>query len=135
MSSKLTPKKVHTGSKRNVGKVSELIIDFGRPLLDAMGKPRRIDDLRSAMELTSLCWNFPVLQRAGGEQVAEMRRHFDGKVHAMPEPVRSILVQMLESRESEYAHVPFLVRVEVRGTTLKDCRIFAEAREPEPARS
>jgi hypothetical protein len=130
VSSKLTPKKVNTGGKRNVGKLSDLIIEFAKPLLDAMGKPRRLADLTSLMDLASLCWNLPVLQRTGGEQVAGMRRHFDDKVNAMPEPVRSILVQMLERRESEYGHVPFLARVEVRGTTLENCRIYAEARQP-----
>lgn len=114
-------------------KVSDLLLEFARPLLDAMGKPRRIDDLRSAIELASLCWNLPVLQRTGGDKEAGMRRDFDQKVHAMPDPVRSILLQMLDSREDRYGDVPFLVRAEVRGTALEDCRVCAEARDaPSP---
>lgn len=94
-----------------------------------MGKPRRIEDLKSAMELASLCWNLPVLERSGRAKERAMRRDFDVKVEAMPDPVRSILVQMLESRHAVYGAVPFLVRVEVRGASLETCRVFAEARE------
>ena len=46
------------------GKVSEMILEFACPLLDAMGQPGRIEDLRVAMQLVMVCWNLPVLQQA-----------------------------------------------------------------------
>ncbi|MBK9002209.1 MAG: hypothetical protein IPM35_41345 [Myxococcales bacterium] len=47
------------------GKISELIYDFARPLLDAMGPPRTIDDLRNAFMLATLCWNLPAFEKTG----------------------------------------------------------------------
>lgn len=110
------------------GKVSEMILEFARPLLDAMGQPGSIEDLRVAMKLVMVCWNLPVLQRKRLPEWDEHQRHFDSVVATSPEPVVPILLGLVESRKTTFGQIPFMVLVEVRGTSLDDCTIYAEAR-------
>lgn len=111
------------------GKISELIYDFARPLLDAMGPPRNIDDLRNAFMLATLCWNLPVFERTGNPQHHELRQQFDSSLIGMPEPIASLLHQLLEDRRTKFGQIPFWVIAEVRGTNLDDATVHAEARQ------
>ena len=110
------------------GKVSEMILEFARPFLDAVGQPRSIEDLRKAFELVTTCWNLPVFEREVPAEVAEHRQHFDATVASFPEPLSSALLGLVASRKTTFGQVPFLVVVKVRGTSLDDCTIYAEAR-------
>lgn len=105
-----------------------MILEFARPLLDAMGQPGSIEDLRVAMKLVMVCWNLPVLQRKRLPEWDEHQRHFDSVVATSPEPVVPILLGLVESRKTTFGQIPFMVLVEVRGTSLDDCTIYAEAR-------
>lgn len=111
------------------GKISELIYDFARPLLDAMGPPRTIDDLRNAFTLATLCWNLPVFERTGNPQHHELQRQFDESLKIMPEPIASLLHQLVDDRTSKFGQIPFWVIAEVRGTSLDDAKVYAEARQ------
>lgn len=110
------------------GKVSEMMIDFARPLLDALGTPRDIEDLRHVMMLATLCWNLPVLEREQAADFEQTRRSFDEALVTMPEPLPSMLRQLIEDRRGKFGSIPFYVITEVRGDTLDDARIHAEAR-------
>jgi hypothetical protein len=110
------------------GKVSEMMLDFARPLLDMMGEPRNISDVRSVFELVTTCWNLPTLERERHADATALRMHFDSVVASFPEPLASTLLGVVESRRTTFGHVPFMVIVEVRGTSLEDCTIYAEAR-------
>lgn len=79
-----------------------------------------------------VCWNLPVLQRKQLQEWDEHRRHFDSVIAASPEPVGSTLLGLVESRKTTFAQVPFMVLVEVRGTSLDNCTIYAEARGDGP---
>jgi hypothetical protein len=105
-----------------------MILDFARPFLDAIGQPRNIDDLRAAFELVTICWNLQMLERASPDEAAAHRQQFDSVVAAYPEPLSSALLGLVESRKTAFGQVPFMVLVEVRGTSLDDCTIYAEAR-------
>ena len=110
------------------GKISEMMLDFARPLLDVMGQPRDINDLRSAFELVIVCWNLPIFERERHAEAVAHRRHFDSVVASFPDPLSSALLGLVESRKTTFGQVPFMVLVEVRGTSLDDCTIYAEAR-------
>lgn len=103
-----------------------MILEFARPLLDAMGQPGSIEDLRVAMQLVMVCWNLPILQRKQPQEWDEHRRHFDSVIAASPEPVGSALLGLVEARKTAFAQVPFMVLVEVRGTSLDNCTIYAD---------
>ena len=107
-----------------------MILEFARPLLDAVGQPRSIEDLRRAFELVATCWNLPVFEREVPEEAAEHRQHFDTTVASFPEPLSSALLDLVGSRMTQFGEVPFLVVVEIRGTSLDDCTVYAEARSP-----
>lgn len=62
------------------GKISEMMLDFARPLLDVMGPPRTIDDLRKAFEIATVCWNLPTLEREQQAEAQALRQHFDTTV-------------------------------------------------------
>ncbi len=110
-------------------KISELIVDFARPLLDVAGGPRSIQDVRHVMLLASLCWNLPVFEQARAPEWGELLELFDEALRSVPEPGPGLLRRLVAERQHRLAHIPFAVMVEVRGTSLDDCRIHAEARE------
>jgi hypothetical protein len=105
-----------------------MILEFARPFLSAMGQPRNIDDLRAAFELVTVCWNLQVLERESPDEAAQHRQHFDSVVAAYPELLSSALLGLVESRKTAFGQIPFMVLVKVRGTSLDDCTIYAEAR-------
>jgi hypothetical protein len=110
-------------------KVTELIVDFASPLLQSGGGPRSIQDVRNIMLLASVCWNLRVFERAHAPEFDELKELFDLAVNAMPEPGPSLLQRLVAEREAAFDKVPFAVLVDVRGTSLDDCRIHAEARQ------
>ena len=105
-----------------------MIMDFARLFLDVIGQPRDINDLRAAFDLVTICWNLPVFDREDPVEAARHRRQFDAVVATYPEPLSSALLGLIDSRELAFDSIPFLVLVEVRGTSLEDCTIYAEAR-------
>jgi hypothetical protein len=109
--------------------ISDLIRDFARPLLDALGEPRSVDDLSYALTLATLCWNLPIFERAEVAELEEMRVGFDNTLSSVPEPIAVVLRQLLEDRTAKYGSIPYFVLVEIRGQTLADCTVYAEARE------
>jgi hypothetical protein len=109
-------------------KVSEMILEFAKPLLDAMGPSRDIAELRAAFELATVCWNLQVWEREEPAEASGHRQRFEGMIGSMPEPLSSALLGLIESRKTTFGQVPFMVLVEVRGTSLDDCTIYAEAR-------
>ncbi len=108
---------------------SQLIQDFARPLLDALGEPHSTDDLGHALTLATLCWNLPIFERAQVPELEEMRLGFEATLSSVPEPIAAVLRQLLDDRTTKYGAIPYFVLVEVHGETLADCTIHAEARE------
>src|SRR4051812_32997707 len=95
------------------GKVSELMLDFARPLLDVMSQPRHINDLRSAFELVVVCWDLPIFERGRHAEAVAHRRHFDSVIDSFPKPLSSALLGLFESRTTTFGRVPFMVIVEI----------------------
>lgn len=93
-----------------------------------MGGARDIEDRRVAMTLASICWNLPVFERTKKPEYFELQEQFDAALAQSEEPVPSILRQLAEDRKTKFASIPFYVVVEVRGTSLDDCVVYAEAR-------
>jgi hypothetical protein len=110
------------------GKVSEMILEFAGPLFDVVGQPRNMQDLRKAFELVTMCWNLAVFEREDPAEAAKHRHHFDSVVALHPAPLSSALLALVESRKTTFGEVPFMVLVEVRGTSVDNCTIYAEAR-------
>lgn len=110
-------------------KVTEMIVDFASPLLRSGGGPRSIQDVRNIMLLASVCWNLPVLQQARAPEFDELQELLDMALRSIPEPGPTLLQRLLAARQASFASVPFAVLVDVRGSSLEDCRIHAEARQ------
>jgi hypothetical protein len=111
------------------GKISELIWEFARPLRDEAGEPRNIDDLRNVLTLATLCWNLPLFERDGVPELADMQASFQGTLGSVPEAVAGLLRRLVEERKTRFAEIPFYIVAEIRGTTLDDCSVHAEARQ------
>lgn len=114
------------------GKISEMILDFARPLLDELWEARTLDDLRNAFLLVTICWNLPVFQRVGGSKYEDMKSQFDHALTVVPKPVVVILERLIHDRKTTFGHIPFYVIAEVRGTTLENAKVHAEARQGPP---
>lgn len=111
------------GGPLQPGKISELIIEFAQPLVD-LAPPRDIETLRRLIHLAVLCWNVPVLERTPTPELQAHLHLFD----ALPEPILRTLQQLRRDRVTRYGLVPFLITAEVRGTSLADAVVHAEAR-------
>jgi hypothetical protein len=46
------------------GKISEMILEFAQPLLEADGGPPNIQAARNIMQMVMICWNLPVQEAA-----------------------------------------------------------------------
>lgn len=125
-------RKIDEAGRVMPGKISEMILDFARPLLDEMGEPRSLDDLRNAFLLVTICWNLPVFEKVGGPSYENMRRQLDHALTVVPKPVVVILERLMHDRKTTFAQIPFYVIAEIRGTTLENCKVHAEAREGPP---
>jgi hypothetical protein len=111
------------------GKVSELIIEFARPLMYAEpGGPGDIETLRQMMKFVVICWNLPMVEGKEGAEVKKHLRLFD----ELPPPIKKLVDGLMRDRKTKFGSIPFLVTVEVRGTTLDDAVIRAEARMDRP---
>jgi hypothetical protein len=119
------------GGKPEPGKVSEMILEFAHPLLyaDPEGPPS-IEILRSAMMLVMICWNLPVYEAGGNPLRVQVKQALDTAIKTAPEPIGAVLLQLIEDRKTKFAAVPFLVLIDVKGTTLENASIVAEARMP-----
>lgn len=120
----LLRKPIEPGGAWEAGKISEMIIDFARPILEADGGPPDIESLRNLILLANICWNVPVLE---SRKDPELERHLY-LLDEIPEPVRGMLRQLIEDRKTRFGAVPFLVVATVKGTSLNEAVIRAEAR-------
>lgn len=99
-------------------------MDFARPLLEVEGGPPDIDALRSIILLANICWNAPILERKTDPDLA---RHLH-LIDEIPEPLHGLLRQLIRDRKVRFGTVPFLVVATVKGTSLDDAVVRAEAR-------
>jgi hypothetical protein len=113
--------------------VSELLRDFAEPLLyvDPAG-PSDIETVRTAMMLAMICWNLPVYEREASPLYAHGKRTLDAIAEQVPTSVAATLRKLIEDRKTKLASMPFLVLVEVKGTTPGNATITAEARPVGP---
>ena len=111
--------------------VSKLLRDFAEPLLyvDPAG-PSDVETVRTAMMLAMICWNLPVYEALGHPLYQQGKRTVDAISKSVPLVVGSKLRKLLEDRKTKFGALPFLVVIEVTGSTCADAIITAEARTP-----
>ncbi|HKP55521.1 MAG TPA: hypothetical protein VJV78_02305 [Polyangiales bacterium] len=114
--------------------VSELLRDFAEPLLyaDPSG-PSDIETVRTAMMLAMICWNLPVYEAQGSPLYAQGKRTLEAIAAQVPGHVTSALKKLVEERKSTLASMPYLVLVEVEGSTPQNAIVRAEARRARPS--
>ena len=119
------------GALPETGKVSEMIREFAEPLLyaDPAG-PDDLETVRTALMLAMICWNLPVYEALGSSLYTQGLRTLDAVERQVPGVIASTLRRLIQDRKTKFGAVPFLVSVEVKGTTLADATIVAEARMP-----
>ena len=109
--------------------VSKLVRDFAEPLLyvDPAG-PSDIETVRTAMMLGMICWNLPVYEAEGSPLYAQGKRTLEAVGKQVPRGVMETLERLIEQRRATLVRMPFLVVIEVEGTTAENARITAQAR-------
>jgi hypothetical protein len=122
----LLRKPIEPGGPWEPGKISEMIIDFAGPLLEADGGPPDMESLRNLIMLANICWNVPVLEKRNDPELARHLHLFE----QIPEPVQGMLRTLMHDRRTRFGAVPFLVVATVKGTSLDNAVIRAEARMP-----
>jgi hypothetical protein len=112
-------------------KASEMIRAFAEPLLyvDPAG-PSDLETLQTSMALAMMCWNLPLFETKQPALFARTKQALDAAMKMVPAPVAACLRRLVKARASQLAAAPFLVTVEVQGTSLKDARIIASAKLP-----
>lgn len=113
--------------------VSALVREFAMPLLyvDPDG-PSDIETVRTSVMLAMICWNLPVYEAQGSSLYAQGKRTLEAVAEQVPRRVAHALQKLIADRKSKLASMPFLVLVEVKGTTPENATIVAEARMPGP---
>jgi hypothetical protein len=111
--------------------VSEMFRAFAQPLLyaDPAG-PADVETLRTAVMLAMICWNLPVYETMGSPLYARGVRTLNAISEDVPRAVALTLRKLIEDRKTTFAALPFLVQVEVTGSTLQNASIIAEVRMP-----
>jgi len=120
------------GSTWAPGKISEMILEFAQPLLEADGGPPNIQAARNIMRLVMICWNLPVLEAEGRHEDVQMRKMFDEAIDRMPARLKGLLLGLVTDRKTKFESIPFLVNLRIEGSNLEDARLVAEARMPLP---
>jgi hypothetical protein len=127
----LLKKSLEPGAAWEPGKISEVFLDFARPLLEAEpGGPPDIAMIRNVMQIAMVCWNQPVYEAANHPLGAQARAALGQIVRRAPHPLGSLVRQLVDDRVTKFATVPFLVFVRVDGSDPTNARIVAEARTP-----
>jgi len=108
---------------------SALMREYAEPLLyaDPAG-PADLDTMRTSMMLAMICWNLPVYQAVGHPLYEKGVQTLDKVMRSVPRSVASTLRLLLDQRKQSYADAPFLISVDVTGTTPKNALIVAHAR-------
>jgi hypothetical protein len=113
-------------------KASELFRAFAEPLLyvDPAG-PSDLETLQTSVALAMMCWNLPLFETTQPNLFARTKQTLKDAMQMVPTKVATCLRQLIKARASQLADAPFLVTVEVQGTSLADARIVANARLPQ----
>lgn len=110
-------------------KLSETLVAFGRPLLDAFPIDDSADSLRQAMRLIEIAWNDPLLMQHGDAATKKMMgQALEQSLRMGPEEPMKVLEALFESRATKYAHDPRLATVTISEDGAGDFKIRAEAR-------
>lgn len=109
--------------------VSALMREYAEPLLyaDPAG-PADLETMRTSLMLAMICWNLPVYEAAGHPLYEKGVQTLDKVRRNVPRHVASALQLLVEKRKQSYAAAPFLISVDVTGTTPEDASIVAHAR-------
>lgn len=112
-------------------RVSALLREFAQPLLyaDPAG-PSDVATIRTAMMLAMICWNLPVYEALAHPLYQKGKRTLDAISKSVPLLVGSKLRKLLDDRKTKFGTLPFLVMIEVTGSSCEDAIITAEARTP-----
>jgi len=113
-------------------KMSETMLEFGKPLLDCFAPMPTLEELRSVMVLVTVAWNLPIYEKRKHPQAGEHRVIFDKAMAQMPAEVREIFAAMFHARLTTYAHDPRIGFAEVTRGEDGDAKIVAKAALVEP---
>ena len=133
MRERTTPRKIteQPAALPGPSEVSAILREFAEPLLyaDPAG-PADVETIRTSMMLAMICWNLPVYESTGSPLYAQGLRTLDAVVQRVPKGVATRIRKLIDDRKAKFRAMPFLVWVDVQGTTLENATIVAEARLP-----
>jgi hypothetical protein len=109
-------------------KLSEIILEFGKPILQEIPPKAPVADLRQAMVLVELAWNAPVLMQHGTSEVARrLKKDLDSMWPKLPQEAHRVLKTMMVERATTYGRDPRLARVYVKAHANGEVRVHADA--------
>lgn len=109
------PKPAQQGPEtlQNLPKMSETLLQFGKPLLDKLGPTPTIDELTSIMVMVTTVWNLPVYESRTGPEAEALIAQWNEIAPNIPPEFRQLLEGMLATRKTRYANDPRLGFAEV----------------------
>jgi hypothetical protein len=122
------PKDVDVGT---LPKISETLIAFAQPLVQALEGPPSIEQLRSIMTLAMIAWNLPVYERIGDPEGVAMREMFNDAIAQVEPEVRQVMSDLMYARLTRFAHDPRLALVEIREVGHGEASVVATASLPQ----
>jgi hypothetical protein len=106
-------------------KLSETMLEFGKPLLDLLPTPPKIEQVRNILQIVTVAWNLPLYERDCRPEAAEHRATVEQVMAGAPTELRKILSEMLYARLTKYANDPRIGFLEVHEGTGGDARVIA----------
>jgi hypothetical protein len=110
-------------------KLSETILEFGKPILEDMSASESVANLKKALKMVEIFWNAPLLIQHGDPGFARtLTEEIDSRFALMPQEVRLVFQELLAERSTTYGYDPRLASLFVKDHGGGDIRVHAESR-------
>ena len=94
----------------NLPRLSDTLLDFAMPLLQAIpGQPTE-EFVRAALTLATVAWNLPILKEHGAAgEFAQLRRDLELTLDAAPPAAAAMIDRMMAERRTTHAADPRVI--------------------------
>jgi hypothetical protein len=94
------PSKTEPG---DLPKLSDTLMDFAEPILNAIPGEPTIEFVRAALTLATVAWNLPLLEDQGGAaEFGQARQDLERTLAAAPPAAAALLERMMQDRRKRY---------------------------------
>lgn len=90
-------------------KISASLLQFARPLIDALPQPPTLEQMRQVMQIASIAWNLPILEDEPGGEGHELGQLYQRQMTLAEPFFRAMMSALLRDRRARWGHDPRLV--------------------------